>query len=522
VSQTLIDALQNPKLYDHPVEAFQILETHISWILLTGPFAYKIKKPLNFGFLDFSSLDKRAYYCHQEIILNKRLAEDLYLEVIPICGSKTHPSFGREDEAFEYAVKMVQFPQNQLADQLLLAGELSLLDVEELAQTVASFHQHLAEQNGNPDFGKPAQVMAPVLQNFEQIEALIEQSKDLKRLEHIATWAKDHLQFLKSDLTNRKAGGFVRNCHGDLHLGNITRFRDRYRLFDCIEFNEQFRWIDVMSEVAFLVMDFENLGYPSHANHFLNAYLEITGDYSGLKVFEFYKSYRAMVRAKVTLLKLNQEGLSRPAREEIFQVFSNYIELAERYTQQQAPQILLMHGYSGTGKSTVSVKLVDELGCIRLRSDVERKRLLCSYNQTEKGVFDLYSQEASDLTFKQLSVLAQSVLQAGYSVLIDATFLSKTYRDLFHQLADSMAVPLQIISCVLDEKITIKRIRMRAAIAMDPSDADEKVYQQQLLTADALTDRERAHCIEVETRNAMELDTLVDYFQGESSWPHLN
>jgi hypothetical protein len=517
VSDQLIQALQNPKLYDHDVESFQVLETHISWVILTGPFAYKIKKPFNFGFLDFSTLEKRKHFCEEEIRLNQRLAPSLYLSVLEISGTEQAPQLNSADNAIEYAIKMVQFPQDNLLDHLLKRDQLTADHIDGIAETVAQFHSEAQVAETDSEFGLPEQVMAPIEQNFEQILPFLKDQNDLRQLKQLKGWAKDSFTLLKPVLSQRKARGKIRECHGDLHLGNITLIDGVITLFDCIEFNESFRWIDLISEVAFFAMDLEDRGLHAYANRFINAYLEHTDDYEGLKVLNFYKSYRALVRAKVALFNLHQPEISEGKRAEIFAQYRSYTALAERYMAIPNEYILLMHGYSGTGKTTVSTELVEQLGAIRLRSDVVRKRLFS--DQQNSGLINegIYSYEASEQTFAHTVQLARTILQAGFPAIIDATFLQARYREMFHTLAEEQAVALQIIDCTLDDKIVKQRIAQRSAMAKDASDATIDIYLAQKDSAEPLSAEEMSHTLTIDTKKPETIKTFAEQLKQRIS-----
>ena len=515
MSQALVQALQNSALYDHPVDSFEVIETHISWVILTGSFAYKIKKPNNFGFLDFSTLAKREHFCHEELRLNRRLAPELYLAVLPICGSEKAPRFDGDGEAIEYAIKMVQFPQDQLLDKMLQRGELTQQHIDEIAAITAAFHQRTESAAAGTQFGSPEQVMAPVQQNFEQIRDFLEAESDLAQLSQIEGWAQDMANILNPVFTQRKESGMIKACHGDLHLGNITLFQGKVTLFDCIEFNDSFRWIDVMSEAAFFMMDLEDRGLQNLANRFLNAYLEQTGDYGGLRVLNFYKSYRAVVRAKVALFNLYNENLTEEQRQQIFSQYRSYIQLAERYMEIPKRYILLMHGFSGSGKTTVSTALVDNLGAIRLRSDVERKRLFDAAASKPSGLNDgIYSHSASEQTFAHLVKISEQVLNSGYAAIVDATFLQQAYRDLFHQLAENLGVPLRIVSCELDDTELRARIQQRQAAGTDPSDATIEVYEAQIASADALSEEELKHTSRINTASLDDAQRFIEMIRS--------
>ncbi|MDX1802422.1 MAG: phosphotransferase, partial [Marinobacter sp.] len=253
----LIAALQNPALYDHPVTDFQVHETHISWVILTGEFAYKIKKPMDFGFLDFSTLERRRHFCEEEVRLNRRLADKLYLEVVPITGSAEQPKLGGPGEAFEYAIRMRQFDQSDLLD---VRQENSRLDdrlLTSLAHQVADFHNHIPAVADDVPLGTPEAVYAGMQENFDQIRPLIDDPQLLAQLDQLESWTESTFSRQQTLIERRRADGFVRECHGDLHLANITVFEGEVTVFDCIEFSEPFRWIDIINDLAFLLMDLE-------------------------------------------------------------------------------------------------------------------------------------------------------------------------------------------------------------------------------------------------------------------------
>lgn len=250
----LILAMQNPDLYDHPVDGFQVIETHISQVILTGDYAYKIKKPMDFGFLNFSTLDRRKHFCEEELRLNRRLAEKLYLEVVPITGTPEAPILDGEGEAFEYAIKMRQFGQDQLFDRLQEQGELAPELLTDLARQVAAFHDQLPAVPDEKPLGTPEAVFAAMQENFDQIRPMIDDSDLLMQLDNLQAWTESTFERHRELIALRRASGMVRECHGDLHLANITRFEDAVTVFDCIEFNEPFRWIDVINDLAFLLM----------------------------------------------------------------------------------------------------------------------------------------------------------------------------------------------------------------------------------------------------------------------------
>ncbi|MND96550.1 hypothetical protein D3C80_888470 [compost metagenome] len=511
MSQTLIAALQNPALYPHPVDGFQVIETHISWVLLTGPYAYKIKKPVNFGFLDFSELSAREHFCQEELRLNQRLTDGLYLEVLPVTGSAEAPSIGGDGPAIEYILKMRQFPQSQLLSTLQANGELNNQHIDEMAQQIAQFHLNAPKVPAEHAQGTPQSVMAPVLQNFEQIRPFLSDKADITQLEALQAWAQASFERLKPLLGERKTNGFIRECHGDIHLGNATLIDGKVVIFDCIEFNEPFRFTDVYADTAFLAMDLEDRGLKCLARRFISQYLEQTGDYQGLELLNFYKAYRALVRAKVALFSMpaNADGVQRANS---LRQYRNYANLAESYSAIPSRFLAITHGVSAVGKSHVAMRLVEALGAIRLRSDVERKRLFGEQRAEARNSLDhgIYNAEASVATYTRLHDLAGLILRAGLPVVIDATYLKLEQRKAAAHIAETTGVPFLILDCNAPEAVIGSWLQQRQADSVDPSDATLEVIQAQKASREALTADELLHSKRVETNHGDSLDKLVE------------
>ena len=505
MSQSLIAALQNPALFSHPIERFQVIETHISWVLLTGPYVYKMKKPANFGFLDFTSLSAREHFCHEELRLNQRLTQDLYLEVLPVTGTVDAPQLGGSGEAIEYVLKMRQFPQEGLLSTLQANGELTTGQIDELASQIAEFHINAPRVPLDHPLGTPEAVMAPVTQNFEQIRPFLTEKADLIQLEALQAWADANFERLKPLLMQRKTDGFIRECHGDIHLGNATLIDGKVVIFDCIEFNEPFRMTDVYADIAFLAMDLEDRGLKVHSRRLISQYLEITADYAGLELLNFYKAYRALVRAKVSLFSLSPDA-DAVQRGTTMRQYRNYANLAESYSAIPSQFLAITHGVSAVGKSHVAMRLVEALGAIRLRSDVERKRMFADQE-------DLYANEVSVATYQRLHQLADVVLHAGFPVVIDATYLKHSQREGAAKVAEATGAPFLILDCSAPQAVIEGWLKQRQAINEDPSDATLAVIQSQQATREPLTAEEVLRSKHVETNVSSDLDSLVAHIR---------
>ncbi|TCS70900.1 hypothetical protein EDC61_11353 [Sulfuritortus calidifontis] len=475
----LIAGLLAPDAYPHPAGQVRLIETHISWVLIAGEFAYKLKKPLDLGFLDFSTLEKRRHFCEEEIRLNRRLAPDIYLDVVPVTGSLAAPRIGGAGPVLEWAVRMRAFPPEATLDR---ANAISAAQVDAIADVIARFHRGLPAASTDSPYGEPAAVLQPAQENFAQIRALQPECSLLGRLDALEAWTRSEGQRLAPRLAERKRAGAIRECHGDLHLGNIAWVNDAPLIFDCIEFNPGLRWIDLLSELAFLFMDLMHRARPDLAWRLLNRYLEHTGDYTGLDVFRFYLVYRAMVRAKVATIRARQQP--SPASE-----LPDYLALAETLAQPQPAALFLMHGVSGSGKTWLAQMALERFGAVRLRSDVERKRLfgLDALDDSRRIEGGIYTEAASARTFQNLLELATTLLQAGYRVIVDATFLKQAHRAPFVALAEARGLPLRILDLQADEPLLRQRVQQRMARADDASEADLAVLEAQLQAVEPFT-----------------------------------
>ncbi len=514
----LVRALCDPACYPHPVGRICLIETHISFVLLTGSFAYKIKKSVDLGFLDFTTLEKRRWSCQEELRLNARLAAQIYLDVVPIGGTREAPRVGSGAQAMEYAVKMIEFPQDALADRVLARDGLMPGHMDALAALVAKFHAGAACSHEADRHGAPEIVFASAEQNFAQIRALPAQAAHLPVLDALEAWTRREQTRLLPVFARRKREGRVRECHGDLHLGNIVFLDDKPLAFDCIEFNPELRWIDVMNEVAFLVMDLLAAGRGNFSARFLNAYLEATGDYGGLSVLRYYLVYRALVRAKIAAMRAEQlqrgsEGLvalERQCRE--------YLTLAGSLARVPPGFVAITHGFSGSGKTTLTQSFLELTGAIRIRSDVERKRIrgMAPQERSAEAIgAGLYAPDATAATYDRLLDLAQNILGAGYGVIVDATFLEYGKREMFRRLAARARVPFAIIDFGASPELLRDRVLARSRRGDDASDADLAVLEHQLAAHEPLQNEELANVY------AYDASRPADVAGRPQTWAHL-
>lgn len=483
----LLQAMHHAAFYPHAVESIQLIHTHISVVILTGAYAYKIKKPVQFSFLDFSTLAKRQHYCLEELRLNKRFAPELYLSVVPIyqIGESFYLSDGKEKgqgEIVEYAVQMHQFDIDLALDHLLAQGHLSINAMHTLGVQLATVHAQAQAVEANNTWGSLATVYQPMQENFRLVRPALIHTAYLPLLDELAQWTKEKFHALTEYLMQRRQLGHIRECHGDLHLGNIALLNGIPTPFDGIEFNEALRWIDTASDLAFLLMDLEEKNAAAYAYRVLDSYLSASGDYALITVLDFYKVYRALVRTKVNALRLAQLTTANE-QANCLQLVVDYLTLAKTFTQAKQPTLFITHGFSGSGKSWACKSLVETLGFIHVRSDIERKRLVNmpeTARPTIEQVPALYNQTMHQRTYAQLANIATIVLKAGYCVVVDATFLHYEDRQTFHRIANELAIPFKILHFTADSQQLKANILQRQQANNDASDADIKVLEQQI------------------------------------------
>lgn len=492
--------LASPACYPHPVSEVRSIETHISRVYLTGDYAYKLKKPVALGFLDFTTLEARRRACEDELRLNRRLAPQLYLDVVAVHRTAAGPTIGGAGPVIDYAVKMREFPQDALASAMLRREALCATALTALARRIAAFHRGAPADAGV--HGTPAAVQSSARQNFEQIAPLLRRASDRALLARLRAWTERELAALRPVLQQRHDAGCVREVHGDLHLNNIVWVDGALTPFDCIEFSAELRWNDVMSEAAFLVMDLLDRDASRLADRFLDAYLAHGGDYAGLAVLRFYLVYRALVRAKIHLLRAVQVA-DAAERRRLTGEYRRYARLATFCARRRKPFLLIMHGLAASGKSTVALALVQAFHALRARSDVERKRIAGLAPDAGSGSpvgAGLYSADRSEATYARLADLAALMLQAGYPAVIDATFLRRSHRDRLAGIAKAHGVRCVIVDAQAPLPLLRERLVARAARGGDASEATCAVLDRQLEMSEPLAPEERRRCVEIDGR----------------------
>jgi aminoglycoside phosphotransferase family enzyme/predicted kinase len=485
----------------------RIVETHLSWVLLAAEHAWKIKKPVQFGFVDFGTLDARRHMCEEELRLNRRLAPALYLEVVPIRGTAQAPELGGAGAPIEWALHMRRFPDGALLSERLAAHDLPPALIDRLACRLAAFHREAPSADPAGAYGSPERIDADMR---AVIDGLAEHPRGSRAmpdaLQFLRSWAIDQATALRETWIERLRSGYVREGHGDLHLANIVVLADEVTAFDCIEFDPALRWIDLQADIGFLVMDLLAHERSDLAFRFLDRYLSDGGDHAGLAVLRYYIVYRALVRALVASL--------RPA----VAAQPDYVAHALRWLKAPGARLMITHGLSGSGKSFAAAHLLERAGAVRLRSDVERKRLFglaALAGSASAGSVGIYDPDATRRTYARLEALAEVALRAGWPVIVDATFLLADERDAFRRLAHRHGAPFTILHCEAPVELLRRRLCERAQRSDDPSDADAAVLALQQDHAEALSADERAAAIVVDAAAAFDADALA------ARWQHM-
>ncbi len=500
-TESLVARLMTPAAFSHPVSHLELRETYLSWVVLTGSFAYKIKKSVRLEYLDTSSLSRRRQLCEEELRLNRRLAPDIYVAVVPITDDAGGVHVGGAGEAVEYAVKMRQFNSDAELGTLLMRREVVPAEMKDLAQRLAKFHREAAVAAPDSRFPCAEHLREALMGTIATLLSHVGGREDLPELGHVVDWIHDFLADHCDALRDREFNGFVRECHGDLHARNIVRWHGRLTPFDCLEFEAKLRWIDVLNDIAFLFMDLAAQERGDLAHVFLSHYLECSGDYSGMPLLPFYAAYRALVRAMVDALA-SEQGTTVSA--EFRQHLRSRVTVAAQFANRPRATLILMYGLSGSGKSWLSERLVGPLEAVRLRSDVERKRLGAAVQE------DLYSEAFSHRTYAHLMDCAENCLKGRENVIVDAAFLRGEDRRLFRDLAAREGAGFVILACSAPPVVMRLRIDERRTARADPSDADIAVLDAQMRQIEPFAADEAPYKFSIDTTHPQVVEKALD------------
>ena len=475
----LVKALLEPKAYPEAPPRIEFIQTQMSFVFLTDDYAYKVKKPVNLGYLDYTTLEKRHFYCQKEVELNRRLCPDVYLGVVPVTRDKEHILIGGRGEVIEYAVKMRRLPQEAMLDVLLTRNQVSPEMLTAVAQKLVAFHQS-AETNAHISaFGDIKTIKQNTEENFSQTEKYIGKTISQDKYQHIKYYTDSFIKENASLFRRRIKEGRIRDCHGDLHAAHIC-FTNGICIYDCIEFNDRFRYCDVASEVAFLAMDLDHYGRADLSRSFAHAYIDSSRDTDLRQLLNFYKCYRAFVRGKVEGFKLYDPYIAPDEKRQAMEKAVGYFELAHAYTRSR-PVLFITTGLVGTGKTFLAEALAKRLGLAVISSDVTRKQLAGipvtehRFNELNTGI---YSAEFSRKTYDRMFSAARDILNDGGSVILDASFIKAEERLKARQLAKKMGADFFIIECTLDEESIKKRLAQRLEVG-SASDGRWEIYQPQ-------------------------------------------
>lgn len=500
----LLQAMGQASFYPHPVETpITCLQTHCSAVFLTGDYAYKVKKPVDFGFLDYSTPTKRRHFLQEELRLNKPVAPDIYRQVLSLYyrdgqwhwGDKDDQNNDQGNQGDDYALQMAQFPQDCLLSSLFEQGQLTDEHMVRLGKRVADFHQQTPTNDEITAFGDPDVIWRSVADNFRATHPYIGTAQTQQQFDETQGFCERFYRENYGVFQQRQRAGKIRECHGDLHLNNLCDWHGTIQLFDRIEFNQPFRFVDVMYDVAFTVMDLEAKGRSDWAYLFLNTYLEQTGDWEGLAVLPFYLCRQAYVRAKVTSFLLNDDNLTPAAKAQALTTAQHYYTLAWQYTQKSTGQWVVMSGLSGSGKSTVARHLSLQLPAIWIRSDAVRKHL-GKISLDQVGDRRLYSPEMTAMVYQQLYELGLGAINAGFDCILDAKFDRVEWRSPFVQRAQAQGINLRIVHCQAPLKVLKERLQRRQE---DISDATADLLTDQQQQWQPFTALEKSYVVDIDT-----------------------
>jgi len=477
----LIRALLNPSVYPHPAPSVELVQTHISYVLLAGDYVYKIKKPVDFGFLDYSTLARRRYYCHQEVRLNRQLCSHTYLGVVAIREHEGNLSLTDGVRVVEYAVKMRRLPEERMMNQLLEQGAVDSSMIRSVAARLSVFHANAKTSKLSAHTGDRA-IRYAWRENFVQWAPSVGEMLTAEQDQILRCFGEAFFARRNAVLERRVAQLRIRECHSDLRSDAVC-FTDGVCIFDCVEFSRRIRLVDVARDVGFLAMDLEYRSHPELADAFVNEYVRLSGDKDLPKVIGFYKCYNANVRAKVEGLLVGESEVPSSKRRAARKAARRYIDLACRYAIELPPALLIITcGLPGTGKSTLARSVADRTGFAVLSSDIVRKEmagLLAGQHQYEAFAKGIYAPDFTERTYVEILERARPLLLDGRSVILDASFIRRSHRKAALRLARETGAQFACVQLDIPAKTVRRRLVARLRRGADPSDARWETYVAQ-------------------------------------------
>jgi len=500
----LIQALLDPKAYPETPQQVELLQTQMSFVFIGGDYVYKVKKPVNLGYLDYTTLEKRHFFCQKEVELNRRLCPDAYLGVVPITREKNNILIEGQGKPLEYAVKMRHLPQETMMNEMLANNQVSTPMLTSLAQRLVVFHQ-TAETNARiSTFGDIPNIIRNTDENFTQTEKYIGNTISQDTYQHIKAYTDSFVEQNILLFHKRVESGRIRDCHGDLHAAHIC-FTKNICIYDCIEFNDRFRYCDVASEIAFLAMDLDHYGRADLSRIFVNAYAAQSGDKELRELLGFYKCYRAYVRGKVESFKLDDPYLTEAEKKQSHDAASSYFDLASSYTRSK-PTLFITSGLVGTGKTTIAEALAKRLGLAVISSDVTRKKMAgipLAEHHFEEFSSGIYSADFSRKTYDSMFTEARQILDEGGSVILDASFIKAGERLEAKGLAKETKADFFVIECILDEGLAKQRLAQRLEQGT-VSDGRWEIFEQQKRQCEPIAEVPASNHITVDTSLSLE------------------
>ncbi|MEF8847709.1 MAG: nucleoside monophosphate kinase [Candidatus Thermoplasmatota archaeon] len=498
---TLSD-LKKPEVYGDDVDKVKVIQTHISYVFLTGEYAYKIKKPVDFGFLDFSTLEKRRKYCYEELKLNRRLCPEIYLDVVEIKRtSRDHLRIKQKGQTVEYAVKMKQFPQEKIMKNLIDREKIDKKTIETICEILIDFYKSDETSSKIKKYGEVTVIKKNTDENFEQTKNMIGNLIKKDKYDYIKTTTNLFLDKRKNYFKKRIENNHIHDCHGDLHSGNIVVFNNQQIcIFDCIEFNKRFRYSDLASDIGFLAMDLDYQNRPYLSSHLIYQYVKKSQDWGIKKILNFYKCYRGYVRGKVTGFKLDDKDIPKEEKKDIKKEAGKYFDLSYYYSNLlnidlclKKPVLFLVGGMTGTGKTTLAKKISVDYNAEKISSDIIRKKIVGvdkyerHHEEINKGI---YTPNITDKTYHEMNKIALEKIKERKNVVLDATFKNKEKRDKVRKLAEKEKIIFIPIECICPEE-TVKKWLKKRKKEKTVTDGRLKVYQDQKNTFESFKKEEK-------------------------------
>jgi len=469
----------SPEAFIEKTSSVKVIQTHISYIFVLDDIVYKIKKPVNFGFLDFTTLDKRKHFCEKELLLNRRLCPEIYLDVVPVVRSSDGYRIGTKGEIVDYAVKMKRMPEEGMMRRLLQQRSITAHHIELIVKALVPFYEKAATGKGVNEYGSIETIRFNTEENFQQTRSYVGTAISNHRFRFIVNYTREFIKHEKKLFERRIYEGRIREGHGDLYSANICfANNDKVYIFDCIEFNERFRCGDIASEIAFLAMDLDFHGHEDLGKYLVERFVQLSADSELPKVLEFYKTYRAYVRGKIGCFTYSSAELPDTLRTQALEEAQKYFNLAYKYAG-GIPVLIVVFGLTGTGKTYLSKILKTEILAEYLSTDILRKRLAGivaeekHFEPFEKGI---YSPEHTERTYRAIIEEAERLLREGKDVIVDGTFRSKAYRDEIRKMAEKVGARCLFVHCTASDELIRKRLKSRVYKPNEPSDARLETY----------------------------------------------